>query len=310
LVTGGAGFIGAHLVRRLVGSGVRTTVLDDLSSGVRENVPPGAAFIEGSVLDRAAMRKALDGVDVCFHLAAVASILQSNARLVSSHEVNIGGFVRLIEDTRPGGPCEGAYLVYASSSAAYGDSEALPLREDVLAAPISPYGADKLACEQHARAAHSVYGLDSTGFRFFNVFGPGQDPGSPYSGVISRFADRLARGEPLRIEGDGRQTRDFVYVGDVVEGLIAAGRRRLPGANVFNLCTGRETSVLALAETMAAAFGRRLQLEFAPQRQGSIPRSAGSRARFEAAFAGLPICDLATGLEQLRRSLTAVEATA
>ena len=308
LVTGGAGFIGSHLVRRLVEAGVQTTVLDDLSSGRRENVPRGAAFIEGSVLDRAAVRQAIDGADVCFHLAAVASILQSNARLVSSHEVNIGGFVRLIEDTRPGGPCEGPYLVYASSSAAYGDSVALPLLEGVLASPISPYGADKLACEQHARAAHSVYGLDSTGFRFFNVFGPGQDPDSPYSGVISRFADRLSRGEPLRIEGDGRQTRDFVYVGDVVEGLVAAGRRRLPGAQVFNLCTGRETSILDLAQAMAAAFGGRLRLEFAPQRQGSIPRSAGSRARFEAAFAAPPPCDLATGLERLRRSLVSVAA--
>jgi UDP-glucose 4-epimerase len=305
LVTGGAGFIGAHLVRRLVDLGVRTTVLDDLSSGRRENVPSGATLVEGSVLDRSAVRQAIEGADICFHLAAVASILQSNARLVSSHEVNIGGFVRLIEDTRPGGPCEGPYLVYASSSAAYGASEDLPLLENVLATPISPYGADKLACEQHARAAHSVFGLDSSGFRFFNVFGPDQDPDSPYSGVISRFADRLVRGEPLKIEGDGRQTRDFVYVGDVVDGLVAAGRARLPGAQVFNLCTGRETSILELAETMSATFGRGLRVEFAPKRQGSIPRSAGSRAGFEAAFGRLPPCDLATGLEQLRRSLRA-----
>jgi UDP-glucose 4-epimerase len=303
LATGGAGFIGSHLARRLVDLGVETIVLDDLSSGRRQNVPRGATLVEASVLDPQAVRRALDGVDVCIHLAAIASVARCNERLVESHAVNIGGFLRVVEAARQGPP----YLIYASSAAVYGDNPALPLDEDAPPAPLSPYGADKLACELHARAAHRLWGLSSTGFRFFNVFGPGQDPSSPYSGVISRFAERLSRGEPLRIEGDGRQTRDFVFVADVVEGLLAAARQRMPGATVLNLCTGQETSILELAETMASTFGRRPDVELAPARGGDVRHSRGSRRRFEAACGTGAPSDLAAGLEQLRLFLANAE---
>jgi UDP-glucose 4-epimerase len=296
LVTGGAGFIGAHLTRRLIGLGLETIVLDDLSSGRREEIPQGASFVEASVTDGQAVRAALKGVDVCFHLAAIASVARCNDQLVESHAVNVGGFLRILDAAR----AEAPYVIYASSAAVYGDSVSVPKAEDGPVQPLSPYGADKLSCELHARAAAEVYGLASTGFRFFNVFGPGQDPFSPYSGVISRFADRLARGERVRIEGDGRQTRDFVYVADVVEGLVAASWHRLAGANVFNLCTASETSILELAEAMAKTFGRPLEVDFAPGRAGDVARSLGSRARFEETFTTPPLWSLAKGLEQLR----------
>lgn len=295
LVTGGAGFIGSHLVSRLVELGVETCVLDDLSSGRRANIPNGVAFIEGSVLDPKAVLLALDGVDVCFHLAAVASVARCNEQLVQSHAVNLGGFLTVVDASRERAP----YLIYASSAAAYGDVSQVPLREEGPVAPQSPYGVDKYGCELHATAAARIWGLDSVGFRFFNVFGPGQDPTSPYSGVISKFASRLMQGETLKIEGDGLQTRDFIYVADVVDGLLKAADYRLSGARVCNLCTGKETSILDLASAMAEAFGCELRTEFLAPRDGDIRRSVGSPALFQSIFGRPRITSLSDGLRAL-----------
>ncbi|MFM8940832.1 MAG: NAD-dependent epimerase/dehydratase family protein [Phenylobacterium sp.] len=298
LVTGGAGFIGRALAARLLREGAEVTVLVDLSSGDASRLDRGARLMEGSVTDPGRVAEAMAGADAVFHLAAIASVARCNEDLAASHRVNLGGFVNVLEaaaarEQRPA-------LVYASSAAVYGDNPETPLREDARPRPLSPYGADKLGCELHASAAATVLGLRSTGLRFFNVYGPGQDPGSPYSGVISRFHRAATLGEGVTIFGDGGQTRDFVFVDDVVETLLsAASRERGEAAEVLNVCTGRETTVLDLAARLARLTGKTMPVAHAPARPGDIRRSSGDPARLEAILGRRPGTDLTAGLAQL-----------
>lgn len=297
-MTGGAGFIGRALTARLVKAGARVTVLDDLSSGDASRLDPAVRLIEGSVTDLDQVTAAARDADAVFHLAAIASIAKCNADLAASHRVNLGGFVNVLEAaiSQPVRPA----LVYASSAAVYGDNPDTPLVETAPPRPLSPYGADKLGCELHAAAAASVHGVRSTGLRFFNVYGPGQDPGSPYSGVISRFHSLTIRGESLTIFGDGLQTRDFVFVEDVVDALIAAaGRQAGPEAEVLNVCTGQETSLLELARQLGDVSGRRVGISHAEGRAGDIRRSAGSPDRLARTLGARPATDLVTGLKRL-----------
>ena len=298
LVTGGAGFIGRALVERLVRGGGQVTVLDDLSSGDAARLDPGARLIEGSVTDPGAVAEAVAGADAVFHLAAIASVARCNEDLAASHRVNLGGFVNVLEAAaaRKDRPA----LVYASSAAVYGDNPEAPLQESARPRPLSPYGADKLGCELHAAAAATVHGVRSTGLRFFNVYGPGQDPGSPYSGVISRFHRAAARGEGVTVFGDGLQTRDFVFVGDVVDALLAAAMRTAgEAAEILNVCTGRETAVLDLAGLLAGLTGRAVPVTHAPGRAGDIRRSSGDPARLRATLGLTPSTPLAAGLKIL-----------
>ncbi|MBD9559537.1 NAD-dependent epimerase/dehydratase family protein [Ensifer sp. ENS03] len=297
LVTGGAGFIGAHLARRLVKAGHDVTVLDDLSSGKRENVPQAATFIEGSVLDRDAVRRALANVDACIHLAAISSVERCKRQLTSSHAINITGFLTIIEELAH----SGAHfpLVYASSAAVYGASQELPLSEAGRCIPLSPYGADKLSCELHARSAYEVYGIASLGLRFFNVYGPGQDPSSPYSGVIAKFAERLERGENITIHGDGRQTRDFVHVDDVVEAVLHALGRWDTGARIVNVCSGVETSISDLARIMIEETGSRSDITYIDGLSGEVRRSRGCVESLHAKLAYRCVTDLRAGLARL-----------
>lgn len=297
LVTGGAGFIGAHLVRRLIKAGYDVTVLDDLSSGKRENVPRAATFIEGSVLDRDAVRRALANVDACIHLAAISSVERCKRQLTSSHAINITGFLTIIEELAH----SGAHfpLVYASSAAVYGASQELPLSEAGRCIPLSPYGADKLSCELHARSAYEVYGIASLGLRFFNVYGPGQDPSSPYSGVIAKFAARLERGENIAIHGDGRQTRDFVHVDDVVEALLHALGRWDTGARIVNVCSGVETSISDLARIMIEETGSRSDITYIDGLSGEVRRSRGCVEALHAKIDYRCVTDLRAGLARL-----------
>lgn len=287
LVTGGAGFIGSHLVAALLADGHRVRVVDDLSTGRRENVPEGVTFIEGSITDPALMRSAAQGIAGCFHLAAIASVERGIEAWLATHQVNLGGLITLFEVLRTlPAPVP---VVYASSAAVYGDAAALPITEQTATRPLSAYGADKLGCEHHARVASHVHGIPTLGLRFFNVYGPRQDPRSPYSGVISIFCDRLRAGQPVAVFGDGGQTRDFVYVADVVAALAAAmtalRSRRVAPASVFNVCTGRATSVCDLAETIAGLCGRRAEMRFAPGRRGEIRHSRGAPEVLRAALA-------------------------
>jgi UDP-glucose 4-epimerase len=301
LVTGGCGFIGSHLVEALLARGDSVRILDNLSTGKRENAPAAAELMIGDVTDYAAVGRAMGDADGCFHLAAVVSVAETAERWIESHRVNQTGTITLFEAIRRSGRVRP--LVYASSAAVYGDSPDLPLSEDGETTAISPYGADKRGSELHARAGWAVHRVPSAGLRFFNVYGPRQDPRSPYAGVIAIFADRLAAGLPITVYGDGQQLRDFIYVGDVVRYLLAAMDRAGAGAEVFNVCTGRGTTVLELARLIGEILGRRPEITHRPQRAGDIRLSIGAPERAIGALGFAATTALADGL---RRTLNAL----
>ncbi len=288
LVTGGAGFIGSHLCDALIARGDSVRVLDDLSTGNRANLPDGVEPIVGDIADPVTVARVTDGVDGCFHLAAIASVERGVTDWLGSHRVNLMGTVSIFDAIRRGGAK--IPVVYASSAAVYGDCRTIPVPETAECRPLSAYGADKYGCELHARVASHVHEIPAVGFRFFNVYGPRQDPKSPYSGVISIFCERILNDQPLVIHGDGTQTRDFVYVGDVVAALLAGMRLRPSDAPVFNVCTGHATSVLDLARTIGDLRGRHVEITHGPARAGEIRHSLGHPAKsqqelgFEAAM--------------------------
>ena len=303
LVTGGCGFIGSHLVDALLARGDTVRVLDDLSTGRRENLDPAAELVVGDVADLALTRDAMAGMDGCFHLAAIASVQQSVEHWYATHRANQAGAIAVFDaarQARDGRPCP---VVYASSAAVYGDNPAIPLAETATTQPLTAYGADKLGCEMHGRVAWLVHRVPTTGLRFFNVYGPRQDPASPYSGVIALFAGRIAAGEPLTVFGDGEQVRDFIYVTDVVQHLLAAMARQPQQACVYNVCTGRATSILDLAAAIGRVAGHPPQLRHGPVRPGDIRRSIGDPA---AATAALDVTATVTLDEGLRPTLAHV----
>ncbi len=273
-VTGAAGFIGSHLTDALLAAGHQVRGLDDLSTGKRENLDPRCALMIGDVADPTAVAALMEGAAGCFHLAAIASVARTNEDWMGGHRVNLGGSIRVLEAARDAGRVP---VVYASSAAIYGDTGGATAHEGLTPRPLSAYGADKLGSELHAAAGWHVHGVPSFGLRFFNVYGPRQDPKSPYSGVISIFARRIAEGQTIEIHGDGEQIRDFIYVADIVRHLVAAmGYAAAKGGNsVANVCTGQGTSVLQLAAHLAAAAGRAAELRHGPARAGDIRRSIG-----------------------------------
>jgi len=297
LVTGGAGFIGSHLVHALLEEGHAVRVLDDLSSGHRENLPQQVELAEADVTDPAAVESAIDDVDGCFHLAAIASVARSHRDWLRSHQVNLTGTINVFDRARPSRRRRELPVVYASTAAIYGNCGSFPVDEESPAAPLSAYGADKHACELHARVAGAIHGVPTVGLRFFNLYGPRQDPLSPYSGVISIFADRLLRGEPVEIFGDGEQARDFIYISDAVQALRRAMRVATTGAFVFNVCTGKATSVSSLADTMAELCGTKLVARHRPARCGEVRISIGDPQRAVEQLGFTAQTTLADGLE-------------
>ncbi len=285
LVTGGCGFIGHHLVDCLLANGARVTVLDDLSSGSADRLPPGAELVVGSVCDGALVARLLHEADGCFHLAAIASVTRSFSEFLHCHQVNLTGMIAVLEGVRR---C-GGRLVYASSSAVFGNPVELPLSIDSTAAPISPYGLRKLASEWHARMAGAAFDVKSFGLRFFNVYGEGQPADSDYSGVIARFSRCVASGEPISIYGSGRQSRDFVYVGDVVEAMLEAWRRADASAPVETVATGVPTTIAELAELTMDLAGRRVSVAHGPARVGDIEESYGCRDFLHDALGRSPV---------------------
>jgi UDP-glucose 4-epimerase len=275
LVTGGCGFIGTHLCRSLLRDGHAVRVLDDLSTGRRDNLAHGADLLVGDLGDPATLAAALAGIDGCFHLAAIASVMRGTTDWVGTNRVNLAASIALFDAVAklPGG--RRRPVVYVSSAAVYGDGDRQPISEASQTRPLSAYGADKLAMELHARVATLVHRVPTVGIRPFNVYGPLQDPASPYSGVISIFCERIRAGAPVTIYGDGAQTRDFVFVADVVAALRAAMKRLPGGAPVFNVCTGIGTSVGELAQAVAGLCGRPARLAIRPARDGEIRHSVG-----------------------------------
>lgn len=278
LVTGGCGFIGSHLADALLDRGHGVRILDNLSTGKRANAPAAAELVVGDIADRGLVKDCVAGMDGVFHLAAIASVEASRRDWPGCHAVNLTGAIHVFDAARRG-TAPGVRVVYASSAAVYGDCPEVPLAETAPTRPTNPYGADKLGCELHGEVATRLYGVPTVGLRLFNVYGPRQDPASPYSGVISIFADRLGRGAPVAIHGDGRQVRDFVAVADVVAHFIAAMATDGAAGGVFNVCTGRGTTILELAQAIGDHLGVRPQLQFAPARPGDIRASIGNPAR-------------------------------
>ena len=281
LVTGGAGFIGSNLVEHLVGASVQVKVLDNLSSGRLQNLDLCREYIEfkqGDVRDLPALQEMMSGVEVVFHQAALVSVPQSIEDPIEAAMVNDLGTLNVLEAARLRGVRR---VVFASSCAVYGDLPELPKREDMDIKPLSPYAASKLHGETYARLYRDLYGLETVCLRYFNVYGPRQDPSSPYSGVISIFMDKAARGETVTIHGDGEQCRDFVYVADVVQAnLLAAQRQNISGV-VINVGTGKSVTVNSLWKNISELAGVQGEPERAGFRAGDIRQSVAniSRAR-------------------------------
>jgi UDP-glucose 4-epimerase len=301
LVTGGCGFIGSHLVDALLARGDKVRVLDNLSTGRIENLSPKAAFVRGDVADHHLVRRAMIGVDGCFHLAAIASVASGNDDWVGTHRSNLSGTIAVLDAARRNDPP--TPVVYASSAAVYGAAGSPPLSESTRPSPLSGYGADKFGCELHARVARIVHGVPTSGLRFFNVFGPRQDPSSSYSGVISIFCDRLRAGKGVTVHGDGGQTRDFVYVDDAVRAILLAMERVPFEAPALNVCTGNGTTILQLAKRIADQCGTKLDAVHLETRLGDIRTSIGnpSLASHHLGFLANTSLD-----EGLRRTLASV----
>ncbi len=297
LVTGGAGFIGSHAIERLLQENHRARVVDNLSTGKRDNLPAkGVEFIQGDIRDRAVVDSAVKGVDAILHLAAVASVQASVDDPIGTHETNLVGTLNLLEAARRHGVRR---FVYASSAAVYGDTQQLPVSESCIPAPLSPYAADKLAGEHYLAFYGNKFGVQGTAFRFFNIYGPRQDPSSPYSGVISVFVERLRAQTQVAVFGDGKQTRDFVYVGDLARVLVHSLSDQATVGKVFNVGRGIECSLLELLSTLERLSGRTLQRRHDAPRVGDIIRSCADVERLRSALGEVPATNLEQGLGHL-----------
>ncbi|SFC65338.1 NAD-dependent epimerase/dehydratase family protein [Tropicimonas isoalkanivorans] len=297
LVTGGCGFVGAALCHHLEASGVEIVVLDNLSSGDPARLPPTAELITGDICDRRAIDKALQGVTGVFHLAAISSVELCTTHRAEASRTNLQGTVTLLEATGD------LPVVFTSSAAVYGEQVDLPVREDAVPAPISSYAIDKLGSERHMKEAADLWGARCIAVRPFNIFGPGQSPNSPYSGVLTRFVEGARNGAPLTVNGDGGQTRDFIHVGEVAEALFAAMKAAVnskPGMySVLNICSGEAISILDLARLVNREAGSQVPIAFGPTRLGDIRHSAGDPRRAEKEIGFRATMPLQTGIAEM-----------
>lgn len=296
VVTGGAGFIGSHLVRELVRRGERVRVLDNLSSSDLSrlaSVAQDVEFMEGDVRDAEAVRRALDGAEIVLHQAAVASVPRSIAEPEATHAANITGTINVLEAARASGVRR---VIFASSSAVYGNLADTPKNEGMPTVPLSPYGVQKLASEAYCRIWYSIYGLETVALRYFNVFGPDQDPQSEYAAVIPRFITAALAGNRPVIYGDGEQSRDFIYVGDVVAAnLLAATHPAAPGM-VMNVGTGRQATLNQLITAISEALGQSIKPVYEPARAGDVRESLADISLITSTLGFTPAMTLAQGL--------------
>jgi UDP-glucose 4-epimerase len=303
LITGGAGFIGSHLTDTIMAAGGQVRVLDNLSTGKLENLPKDKnsfEFIRGDIQEWETVSDCVRDMDAVVHLAAVASVQASIDQPVETHRTNFDGTLNLLEASRIHGIKR---LLYASSAAVYGDSAAIPVSEETAPNPLSPYAVDKLSGEYYLRYYFAKFRLPATSFRFFNIYGPRQDPSSPYSGVISIFVDRLKRNQPVTLFGDGLQTRDFVYVTDLVDLLARAVRGPEGVGGIFNVGTGTRFSLLQLLNQLEKISGMKIDRCHAPARLGDIQDSCANISRLQQVFGSVPAMPFDRGLENLLDSL-------
>jgi UDP-N-acetylglucosamine/UDP-N-acetyl-alpha-D-glucosaminouronate 4-epimerase len=297
LVTGGGGFIGHHLVRRLLADGHQVRVLDNFATGRRERLQDlDVLIVEGDLRSYERAHTAVRGVDIVFHLAALPSVPRSVQDPLSTGGVNIEGTLNVLLASRDESVRR---VVFASSSSVYGANAKLPKSEADQPLPISPYGVSKLAAEHYCRAFNSVYELETVSLRLFNVFGPGQDPLSQYAAVVPRFIAALSSGRRPIVYGDGSQTRDFTYVADVVEAfMLAAEKEEIPPGDVFNIAGGAETSLLELIDILNDLFGSKVEPQFEPARSGEVRHSRSDASKAQQVLGWKPRWALALALRE------------
>ncbi len=298
LVTGGAGFIGSHLAQALVARGETVRIADDFSTGKAANVAVlngKTEVLTGDLADAGFAREAVADVDLVLHQAAIPSVPRSVADPLTSHRANVNATVSLLVAAREAGVRR---VVYAGSSSAYGDSPTLPKHEAMAPQPLSPYALQKLVGEQYMQLYTSLYGLETVTIRYFNVFGPRQDPSSPYSGVIALFITRLLAGVPPIITGDGGQTRDFTYVDNVVDGVLRAAVAPEAAGQVINVATGERTSINELAATLARLMGAPLAPVHIEGRAGDVRDSLADLTRARQLLGYEPHVGLEEGLRR------------
>ncbi len=308
LVTGGAGFIGSNIVEELLKRGETVRVLDNFSTGRKENLQlvsgyPSSAIeiIEGDIRDLEAVRKAVDGVDIVLHQAALPSIPRSIQDPITTNEINISGTLNML---KAAADCKVKRFIYASSSSVYGDNPALPKHEDMVPDPLSPYAVSKLAGEKYCQVFSRVYGLHTVSLRYFNVFGPRQDPDSQYSAVIPKFIKAMMRGERPTIYGDGGQSRDFTYVANVVEAnLLAANAQCEPGL-VLNCACHEQTTLNGLFREIKDILKKDIEPVYAPARPGDIRHSFASIDKARDIIGYNPLISFAEGLKRTVESFT------
>ncbi len=295
LVTGGAGFIGSHLSEELTRRGHRVRVIDSLITGKRRNLAhlPGVDFVEGDLADFESCVRAVQGVDYVLHQAAIPSVPRSVKDPITSNRANVDGSINILVAARDAGVKR---LVYAGSSSAYGDTPTLPKHEDMPTAPLSPYALQKLVAEQYCQMFTRLYGFETVTIRYFNVFGPRQDPGSPYSGVISLFSTALLEGQRPTIYGDGEQTRDFTYVANVVDGVLRACEAPNAAGEVINVATGGRISLNELLRTMNRIVGGQSEPIYAESRVGDVRDSQADISKAKRLLGYVPLVDLEEGL--------------
>ncbi len=295
LVTGGAGFIGSHIVQRLISRGEQVRIADDFSSGLRENIPAGVDVVEGDLADPTVAAKAAAGCQFVIHQAAIPSVPRSVKDPVRSHRANVEGTLNMLIAARDAGARR---LVFAGSSSVYGESAVLPKREDMRPAPLSPYALQKLIGEQYCQMFTKLYGLETVVTRYFNVFGPRQQPGSPYSGVISLFIEALADGRAPKVYGDGKQTRDFTYVGDVVTGVLQCCEASGVAGEVINVAAGGRISLLELIRSLQVILKTNVSPEFGPTREGDVRESQADIGKARKLLGFSPSVPFDEGLRQ------------
>ena len=300
LVTGGAGFIGSHIATALVIRGDQVRVFDNLSTGTRanlEHLKGQVEFVEGDLLDRPALEKAMSGVEVVYHQAALASVPRSVVAPLDTHAACVTGTLHVLDTARQ---ADVRRVVYAGSSSAYGNQPYMSKREQDVPVPLSPYAAAKFAGESYCRAFTATYGLETVTIRYFNVFGPRQDPQSEYSAVIPIFVTKMLAGEKPTVYGDGYQSRDFTYIDNVVAGNLAAADASQASGQVFNIACGRQFSLLDLLNSINNVLGTQIEAKFAEARVGDVRESLADISAAREVLGYEPRVDFEEGL---RRSI-------